>query len=126
MAETSTTAVAEEAAETPSTNFGELMQLLQSLQFNNVQVQNLVDEGGNDVVADSADKGDKLCCSNKKCNNTLATKKQIAHAVTSCRNKIHVTCFHHYISQASFDFEVRDDVLCCATKASMGWLHTTC
>jgi len=30
MAETSTTAVAEEAAETPTTNFGKLMQLLQS------------------------------------------------------------------------------------------------
>jgi hypothetical protein len=33
------------------------------------------------------------------------------------QKKIHATCFHHYVRQSSFDFEVRDDVFCCATKA---------
>jgi hypothetical protein len=117
VAETSTTAVAKEAAETPTTSFGKFDATPTELQFDNNQAQNLVDEGGNDDVPDSADKGDKLCCSYKKCNNARATKEKIACAVTTCREKIHVTCFHHYITQASFDFEVIDDVFCCATKA---------
>jgi hypothetical protein len=117
VAETSTTAVAKEAAETPTTSFGKFDATPTELQFDNNQAQNLVDEGGNDDVPDSADKGDKLCCSYKKCNNARATKEKIACAVTACREKIHVTCFHHYMTQASFDFEVIDDVFFCATKA---------
>jgi hypothetical protein len=101
VAETSTTAVAEEAAETPTTHFSKYDATPTELHFNNVQAQKSVDEGDNNDVADSVDKGDKLCCSYKKCNNALATKEQIACAVTSCRKKIHVTCFHHYISPAS-------------------------
>jgi hypothetical protein len=117
MAETSTAAVAKAAAETPTTNFSKFDAAPTELQFDNVQLQNSVDEGGHDDVADSVDKGDKLHCSYKKCNNALATKEQTACAVTSCREKVHVTCFHHYISQASFDFRVRDNVFSCATKA---------
>jgi hypothetical protein len=74
VAETSTTAVAEEAAETPTTHFSKYDATPTELHFNNVQAQKSVDEGDNNDVADSVDKGDKLCCSYKKCNNALATK----------------------------------------------------
>ncbi len=117
VAETSTTAAAEEAAETPTTSFGKFDATPTELHFNNIQAQNSVNDSANDDVADSADKRDKLRCLYKKCNNALVTNEQIDCAVPTCRKKIHVTCFHHCISQASFVFEVRDDVFCCATKA---------
>jgi hypothetical protein len=59
----------------------------------------------------------KLRCSYKKCNNKSAAKEQIPCAVTSCKKKIHAACFHHYLQQSSFDFDLRDDVFTCATKA---------
>jgi hypothetical protein len=31
--------------------------------------------------------------------------------------KIYAACFHHYLQQSSFDFDIREDVFCCATKA---------
>jgi hypothetical protein len=71
-----------------------------------------------DVVGDVAGTpstgagGDKLCCSYKKCNR----KEQMPCSVQSCKI-IHPTCFHHYLRQSSFDFEVKEDVFCCATKA---------
>jgi hypothetical protein len=68
VAETSTTAAAEEAAETPTTSFGKFDATPTELHFNNIQVQNSVNDSANDDVADSADKADKLCCSYKKCN----------------------------------------------------------
>ncbi len=37
-------------------------------------------------------------------------------AVQSCKNN-YATCFHHYLHQRSFNFEVRDGVFCCAMKA---------
>jgi hypothetical protein len=107
VAETSEAAVAQEATGTPTTNFGKYNANPTELQFKNIVAPNSVDEGGNGGVNDSAEKGDKLCCSYKKCNNALATKEQIVCAVRSCK-KNHLTCFHHYISQASFDFEVRE------------------
>jgi hypothetical protein len=35
----------------------------------------------------------------------------------SCKKKIHPSCFHHYLGVSQFDFAVRPDVFCCATKA---------
>jgi hypothetical protein len=60
---------------------------------------------------------DKLKCSYKKCNNRLGTKEQLSCAVLSCKKKIHASCFHHYIGQSSFNFDVRPEFFYCATKA---------
>ena len=80
------------------------------------------EESSKEEDADQADiteanGSEKLKCSYKKCNNLLATKEQLSCAVSSCSKKIHAACFQHYLSQANFNFEVRTDVFCCATKA---------
>ena len=75
-----------------------------------------------DALEAERESNKKLHCSYKKCNNKSATKEQINCAVSSCKKK-HVACFHHYLQQSSFDFDLRDDVFCCETKACCSKFH---
>jgi hypothetical protein len=51
------------------------------------------------------------------------SKEQISCAVSSCPKKIHAACFHYYLQQSNFDFDIREDVFCCATKACCSKFH---
>jgi hypothetical protein len=65
-----------------------------------------LDVDGDVAATPSAGAGsEKLCCSYKKCNNQLLSKKQML-ALCRAVKKIHPTCFHHYLRQNSFDFEL--------------------
>ncbi len=85
-----------------------------STELVNTPATELVNTPAADLVKTPAT--DLVKCSYKHCLNRSEGTQLMECAAPSCKKKIHVVCFHHYLETSKFSFTIRDDVFSAPRK----------